>query len=273
MLATAWIQGIVCAMIGNKLARQNHVDNFFTSFRGRFLNPHDRLAAARTLLPDVQEKIDWMYATRTVLAAQWADELPEARATARLLYSLSPTLERYMGESVVRLTGASPQDIKAMSRGAAPPSYGLSLDLGAIDEKTEIEYAFRRTPHQNIPEGVQPEAKFLDFQVSLNVRTGPTLELSPEGNLEAGAPVGERTDFIAYAGSVCLEMNRTLYHQTKRTEVGNLAFGNARAFGLVYETLKGVGGEQFDTFQELFDDRQVAPELPLTTLDMLLYRP
>lgn len=271
MLAPPEPKGIVISMIGAKYLPEAIADSYYWSFHANYYEAETRRQNALTLVPgNPAREQEWQYPTRAILATQWDDTPQQGLETARLLYSLSPTLIYYTGQSVLKLTGIDYSEIKNLRNGGELPPYGFSIDIGQVDETTHPEYGFRRTPKNLRPSGVNPDATLLDYQVTLPVLKGPSLEVDHNGKVEVNEPIGKRADFLAYMGRVCLEADRTLYRQTRYTEVGNVVFGNGRSFGAVYELLKHVGGPQNEAFQEMFEHDKVSPTEPLMNLDSLI---
>jgi hypothetical protein len=257
-------------MNGAKHLHAASEESYYYSFRTNYFEAETRRLNAITLIPgNPAREQDWQYPTRTVLAAQWNDSIKQGLETARVLYSLEPTLNHYLGQSVLKLTGISTPEVKALREGNELPPFGCSIDIGVINQGTRPEYGFRKTPKRCLPTDVNPNGAFLDFQVSLPVTAGPSIEVSGDGKIEIHESFRDTTDFTAYSGRVSLESDQTLYARTRQTEVGNLVFGNNRSFGIVYELLKATGGPQFEAFQEQFEHDKISPFQPLTALDSI----
>lgn len=271
MLADIKVRDIVFSMIGAVKQSSNYVESFFAGFRGRYPTPEKRRLAAKTLIPGTFSIENWSeYYTRTVLAAQWGDSVSESYKTAEVLYSLDPTLVKYIGQSILKLTGISYSDLRNLRNGNNLPPYGFSIDIGAIDEKTSPEYGFRQTPRNRIPSNAPVDSTFLDFQVSLPVMSGGSIEVYSDGSLEVNSSFVARKDFVAYSGSVSLEDNEEIYRTTRQTEVGALVFGNKRSFGVVYELMRSIGGEHFDALRSVCDQGYVSPDNSMLHLDTVL---
>lgn len=271
MLAPERLRGIVIFMIGAKYLPEHIANSYYWNFRANYYEPETRRQNALTLVPgNPAREQEWKYPTRTILAAQWDDTPGQALETARFLYSLSPTLIYYTGQSILKLTGITYPEIKSLRNGSELPPYGFSIDIGLIDNHTQPEYGFRRTPQKQRTAELDPHATLLDYQITLPVVSGPSIDVSYDGKVEINEPLTKQSDFLAYIGRVCLEADPTLYRRTRHTEVGNLVFGNGRSFGAVYELLNHVGGPQNEAFQDLFQHGKIIPDQPLTHLDLLV---
>jgi|ERR1700741_5379907 len=270
MLALVRVRGIVILMIGSKRLHRPIADSYYWGFNSHYDNPAVRRASAKTLLPNSPLRpINWEYPTRTILAALWNDTPRQTRETAFTLYSLAPTLEYYLGHSVVKLTGVTTEDLKKIREVKELPPHGLSIDVGLIHEDTRPEYGFRKTPLKSLPKDVDPTSTFLDFQVSLPVTLEASVDISHDGKVDIYPPVKPEADFVAYSGTVSLEPSAELYAQTRRAEVGTLAFGNGRSFGIVYDVLKATGGPEWAAFRDLFEEGGLSANQPLTNLDLI----
>lgn len=257
-------------MIGVKQLYPAITESYYWSFYVKNCNPEARRNIAKTLIPgNSSPEVHWQYPTRTILTAQWNDTHKQGLETARILYSFEPTLTYYMGQSVLKLTGITAPEIKNLQKGGELPWNGFSIDTGIITENTYPEYGFRRTPKKYLPHDVDSNGTFLDYQISLPVAAGPSIDVSGDGKVEINQPFKDYTDFIAYTGRVCLDANTELYSRTRQTQVGNLAFGNGRSFGIVYDLLKITAGPQHEAFQELFTRNEVSPSQPLVGLTHL----
>lgn len=271
MLAHIEVTDIVFFMTGAIKQRQNFTESFYTGFRGRYPTPEKRREAAKTLIPGTFSIENWSeYYTRTVLAAQWGDSLAESFKTAEILYSLEPTLVQNMGQSVLKLSGITFSELRGVKTGGKLPPYGFSIDVGAISNDTSPEYAFRRTPQNRMPSSAPENSTFLDFQVSLPVIAGGSIEVYSDGSLELNPSYVPTKDFVAYSGTVSLEDNTELYRKTRQTEVGNLVFGNRRSFGIVYELMRSVGGEHFNALRTIYHQGNISPDNPILHLDSVL---
>jgi hypothetical protein len=255
-------------MIGAKEVSPEVVDNYFGAFVSSHPDDNFRRMRAKSLLPG-QNPGQWDHPSRTILAAQWADKYGEARETARLLYSLHPTLTHYAGHSVLKLTGIQFDEIKNLRKGGKLPPYGFSIDVGAIDEETRPEYGFSRPRAKHFSEDVVPDATFLGYRVTLPVVAIGGIDVNPDGKAEFNSALKERADFEVYSGRVCLEADRTLYRKTRHREIGSQVFGNGRSFGVMYELLDYIGGPQNEAFRELFASEEISPEKPLINLGPL----
>lgn len=250
-------------MIGARHVHEGTLDAYFNSFCAHFGSPEKRFEAATTLLPGSTRATNWGgHFTRTVLAAQWGDTRPQAKETAKTLYSLPVTLAHYAGQRVVQLTHPeiyeeqdNPTTLKGIQRAKHDGTKlqgGFELAVGAITPGAEARYAFKKTPSWKVPLDASLRSRFLDFAVSFPVSLQSRLDVDPTGDLmrhELVTPMDK--EFVAYAGTVCLDYDEGLYRHTRKTAVGDLAFGSDRAYGVVYDTLKAFGDySEFDALKE-----------------------
>lgn len=253
-------------MIGAKYLPNAVAESYYYSYLSKFNETEKRRRLARTLVPgNNSQDIVWQYPTRTILTAQWNDTCKQGLETAKVLYSFEPTLSYYVGQSVLKLTGITASEIKDIKNGEIP-KYGFSIDVGIADNNTYPEYGFRSTPDRLKPSSIDPQSILLDYQVSLPVASGVSIDVTSDGKVEINEPLKDRSDFVIYSGRVSLERDTELYSQTRHSEVGNLAFGNGRSFGIVYELLKATGGSELEAFQDLFGQHEISPSHTLSAL-------
>ena len=253
-------------MIGAIQAREQDISAYHFGFLRAYPTEESRREAAQSLVPGSDKEVIWDYATRTILAAQWGDDLAESHETAKLLYSIDPTRAYYTGQNVLKISGIDFTDIKKLRKGGTIPEYGFSIDIGVIDQDSLPEYGFRPTPRANTPSGAEKNARFLDFQVSLPVVPVSSLDVSRDGTIEVSLPLRERVDFPIYTGSVCLEPNIGLYHATRNVMSRELVFGNTRSFGTIHDLMHAVGGRPKEAFGTLFEEGEASPSKRLPNL-------
>lgn len=258
-------------MIGNIKPHPETIDSYYTSFISKFPDPTRRRLAALSLLPGKSPVEGFAeYPTRTILAAQWADSRPAHRATAELLYSLSPTLLHMTGQTILRMTGITYQDILLSRKGTELPRYGWSIDIGHIQKSNSLEYGFRPTPTRSRPSDLRPGSNLLDFQVSIPVKSVGSLDTFTGQTPEISTPIKETADFPAYSGTVSLEQSGELYSRVRDVRTSELIFGNGRSFGVVYAVMKASDGELFEAFKDQMSSGNISPQEPLPDLSTLL---
>lgn len=243
-------------MIGAVSPTKSNEASFFTGFVTQFPTADQRRLGALGLLPTNDgSQFPTTYATRSVLAAHWAETDRESKQRAIKLYKLVPTLVQHKGKSVISLEGCSPTDINP---GNELPAHGLTIDFATV-ATDEPDYSFRRTPPNKLPSDVS-DACCLDYRVSFAARNATRVTIDPLIGTEVSPITGAECDIVAFSGTVSLEKNRDLYERISTdTTPNSLIFGNGRAFDFLKRFTTMLGGD----FQERFDRRVAEGSLAL----------
>jgi hypothetical protein len=254
-------------MIGIIPATKVTADNYLQHFDKQFPDAQTKRQYALRLLPDGDIKPGaGTYPTRAVLAAHWADERPQTIEKAKTLYDLASTTQKLAGQTVLRVTGIDISDL--LSNTAQVPEYGLSVDIATLEPEGKLEYLLTRAPAQEDDSALPTDARALQYNINSMLSPGSqALELSRG---EVGIYETYAKTLPVYAGTVCLENNRNLYHATRQeSTTEGLVFGNRRSFAVLSKVVQLIGDDAEKEFIGRINSSEISLDQPVPDLNFL----
>lgn len=252
-----------------------HLDDAHAKYNNQygriFPNTETRLAHAQQL----RERDGEPHFNRTwsVLASHWAETDDTARQLAWRLFNLQPAMARHRGQTVIRLSGFTPRDIRPAS-GRLPAN--IEIELGtlnpSLDTKRNDAVALRHQFWATNPAKLARDVRqfpFMDMRVGMLVTSHQTLSTDSEGELTVDPYTDFESAVTAFAGRVCVAADRGLYQAHSASRFYGLQFGNAKAYNLLNSIVETVGGQPQQQFKELVEAGDIRSDKPLTDLEFL----